>query len=398
MGIYLHLFDTNSAFTETYEGTGYTEPWVSYTESSDRVDYNNVLAKPFTIVSLGSGNVSWNLNEKNILYSKNKGSWATMDSGTSIPVSEGDVIEFKGNNGNYCGNTISVTTSFNVEGNIMSLLSNDYLGLDTVPSNGFRSLLSGTNVVSANNLLLPATTVSERGYQSLFYSCSDLTSVPKIFANTYNGAFGCAYMFAGCVSISEMPELIATSATGSGVYYGMFSGCTSLSIVHNIALRDFKNTACLGMFSGSGIKETPEITMDSVNASSFTHTFANCTNLNKVNFSINLQGSTGTYYGMFSGCTSLEIAPDILPTTYSDTNPPRYGYMFYGCSKLRYIKCLCESVGYASSTGSFNNWVYGVSETGTIVLNSANTYTKSYGPSAIPLDSEHKWTIQTVSP
>ena len=37
---YLHNYDTVSHFEETYEGTGYTEPWVSYTQENDHVDYN----------------------------------------------------------------------------------------------------------------------------------------------------------------------------------------------------------------------------------------------------------------------------------------------------------------------------------------------------------------------
>ena len=42
---YLHLFDTESAFTEAYNGSDYHEPWVSYTdetEGQEHVDYNKV--------------------------------------------------------------------------------------------------------------------------------------------------------------------------------------------------------------------------------------------------------------------------------------------------------------------------------------------------------------------
>ena len=37
---YVHIFDTVSAFTEKYTGSGYTEPWVSYTKENNKVDYN----------------------------------------------------------------------------------------------------------------------------------------------------------------------------------------------------------------------------------------------------------------------------------------------------------------------------------------------------------------------
>ena len=36
----IHLFETVSAFTESYEGEGYLEPWVSYTRENTHVDYN----------------------------------------------------------------------------------------------------------------------------------------------------------------------------------------------------------------------------------------------------------------------------------------------------------------------------------------------------------------------
>ena len=39
---YIHSFETVSAFTEEYTGSGYTEPWVSYTKENQKVDYNRV--------------------------------------------------------------------------------------------------------------------------------------------------------------------------------------------------------------------------------------------------------------------------------------------------------------------------------------------------------------------
>lgn len=39
---YLHKYEEVSAFTEDYNGSGYTEPWVSYTNENDHVDYNKI--------------------------------------------------------------------------------------------------------------------------------------------------------------------------------------------------------------------------------------------------------------------------------------------------------------------------------------------------------------------
>lgn len=39
---FLHKYSTESAFEADYNGTAYTEPWVSLTEDVDRVDYNKM--------------------------------------------------------------------------------------------------------------------------------------------------------------------------------------------------------------------------------------------------------------------------------------------------------------------------------------------------------------------
>jgi hypothetical protein len=39
---FLHKYSTESDFEADYNGTAYTEPWVSLTEDVDRVDYNKI--------------------------------------------------------------------------------------------------------------------------------------------------------------------------------------------------------------------------------------------------------------------------------------------------------------------------------------------------------------------
>ena len=46
MSRYMHLFETVSAFTEQYNGEGYEEPWVSFTEENEKVAYNK---KPYIV-------------------------------------------------------------------------------------------------------------------------------------------------------------------------------------------------------------------------------------------------------------------------------------------------------------------------------------------------------------
>lgn len=37
---YLHSYDTDAHFSEDYNGSAYTEPWVSYTQENGDVNYN----------------------------------------------------------------------------------------------------------------------------------------------------------------------------------------------------------------------------------------------------------------------------------------------------------------------------------------------------------------------
>jgi hypothetical protein len=132
-------------------------------------------------------------------------------------------------------------------------------------------------------------------------------------------------MFQGCTSLITAPELPATTLAGS-CYDSMFYGCTSLTTA----------------------PELPATTL--VN---------HC------------------YYRMFDGCTSLTTAPELPATTLTSYC---YYLMFNGCSKLNYIKMLATDI---SASYSLNNWVSGVSSTGTFVKNAIATWTTT-GISGVP--------------
>ena len=88
-----------------------------------------------------------------------------------------------------------------------------------------------------------------------------------------------------------------------------------------------------------------------------------------------------TFEGMFADCTSLTKAP-ILPlsTLYYGT----YNKMFSGCTNLQYIKCLATNFSGENPT---QNWVSGVSQTGTFVKKSGSTWAS--GTDGIPSG----WTV-----
>ena len=85
------------------------------------------------------------------------------------------------------------------------------------------------------------------------------------------------------------------------------------------------------------------------------------------------------YRRMFYGCTSLTTAPD-LPAT-SQLTASCYRDMFNGCTNLNYIKCLTSDTNYGQ-TLSTQNWVNGVSSTGTFITPSSTNW--STGVNGIP--------------
>ena len=91
-------------------------------------------------------------------------------------------------------------------------------------------------------------------------------------------------------------------------------------------------------------------------------------------------------YVMFSGCISLTTAPELLATILVGDC---YGRMFQGCSNLNYIKALFTTNPAGDSYT--NNWVYGVSDTGTFVKSKDATW-NVIGIDGIP----EGWTVETV--
>ena len=96
----------------------------------------------------------------------------------------------------------------------------------------------------------------------------------------------------------------------------------------------------------------------------------------------------GDYKSMFEGCINLITTPE-LPAT--NVMYGSYDSMFKGCSKVNYIKCLATNLINQSVNG-VDNWVQGVSPTGTFVK-SANMDTWPTGASGIPTG----WTVQDTT-
>ena len=357
MDRYLHLFEIDNDRITYEEGDEYVEPYISFVESDDSTHYN----KPphdysqdyFTIKALEDGTVSFTMKAgigtssiTTVSYSTDNGeNWTSTEYQNSaitinVNVSKGDKVLWKGDAKTFTYNPrypywsyFSSTCNMKVVGNIMSLLyGEDFIDEHTLEyTYTFYALFSGaTKLISAENLILPATTLAQYCYCSMFYDCTSLTSVPQLPATTLaNSCY--QQMFQGCTSLTSAPQLPATTLAQS-CYWGICQYCT-------------------------GLTSAPELPAT---------TLAN-----------------SCYNNMFVGCTSLITAPQLPATTLTEYC---YSSMFNGCTNLNYIKAMFTTT---PSTTYTQNWVKGVAASGTFVKNSAATWTTT-GVNGVP----NGWTVQ----
>ena len=279
-------------------------------------------------------------NTNEIQYSTDNGStWSAPSSNVTINVNSGDKVLWKGemvpyniSNNIGIGNFSSSTASFDIEGNIMSLLyKNNFIGQTDLTGKDyvFQNLFKNTNCVDTENLILAATTLSVSCYFCMFNSCTNLTTAPVLPATILKGTCY-AGMFQACSSLTIPPVLPATTLD-TECYLSMFNGCTSLTTAPVL----------------------PATTI-----------YRNC------------------YDQMFNGCTSLTTAPVLPATTLLNYC---YNRMFRNSIQINYIKMLATDI---SANNCLNNWVSGVAATGIFVKNIDATWTTT-GASGVPTG----WTV-----
>ena len=198
----------------------------------------------FTALESGTFRFSGNTYEygNSIWYSVDDGiTWTYLTNNTNTPtIAAGEKIMWKGN-GSIPGSSTGMghfysTGDFNIEGNIMSLVySDNYSGQTSLTGLNyvFKGLFSGTKVVDASNVLLPATTLSTGCYHSMFSYCWKLTGAPVLPATVLSNE---CYesMFESCGSLVTAPVLQATTLLYRS-YAVMFSGCYSLNYIKCLA-------------------------------------------------------------------------------------------------------------------------------------------------------------------
>ena len=245
---YINSYATENDIQIALQNGELLKPYVAYIEDADRIDWNSkeivdYTTEYLTFNILSAGTINWTTTNliifKVIKYKVNDGEWVSINStvaGAKINVNSGDKIQFKGNNAAYSDSSYKPiystfsgsTAEFEVEGNIMSLIyEDDFKNNSTISSSHtFYGLFQGCiNLVSAENLILPATTLADSCYRNMFQNCNSLTTAPELPATTlaqscYNS------MFQGCTKLNYI-KCLATDISASDCTYDWVDGVSS---------------------------------------------------------------------------------------------------------------------------------------------------------------------------
>ena len=341
----------------TWETTATTIQVIeAQSEDCGYVDYSR---EYLTFVALEDGVKFSTSFSGTLYYSVDSGStWTAANGGGVVinrEVNTGEKMMFKGQITQGWLHS-SQNGRFNIEGNIMSVIYGDnFVGKTSLSGTSFEDFFAANrNLISAENLILPALTMTASCYKNMFGGCYALTKVPKLPATRL--ADSCYYwMFDGCRSLTTLPSNYLSAATtmASSCYFGMFQQCSALTTVNFVLPATTLATEC------------------------YRQMFDECRSLRSVpsNMLSNRTLTSNCYRHMFAGCTSLTTAPELPATTLATEC---YKYMFNGCTSLNYIKCLAQNV----STDDTWGWTINVASTGTFVKDANTTWSR--GVDGIP--------------
>lgn len=186
--------------------------------AAEATDYSK---KRFSVEMLEDGYIEWDgvILYYDIIRDGERDEGYQLDH-SILGLLEGDVVEFYtkfDNPVSFDNKILRASGKHNVYGNIMSLLYVDFEDVAVIPNNfEFASLFNqNTNLINAENLILPATQLTPYCYHTMFVRCSNLIKAPELPATTL---------------VTEC-------------YHQMFDGCTSLTYVKCLAT-DISATNC----------------------------------------------------------------------------------------------------------------------------------------------------------
>ena len=321
-----------------------------------------------TLIARGNGGFKVTSATTTFQYSKNNGNWTNATSATTISVSSGDRVAFKGTlrPPNSRGSaTFSSSTPFDVEGNVMSLVyGDDFSGKTEIPSDGgyggatFRALFSGSPVVDASKMKLPATKLLNSCYANMFWKCSSLIAVPELPAlNLRDSCY--ENMFNNCTALETVPKnYLPSTNLAANCYMAMFADNIKLKACPDLPAATVPTYGYNQMFRGcKAITEPPVLLAETI--------------------------GTWSLASMFSGCTSLTESPVLLPTEFPTSSCTQ---MFKECTSIKKVTTFVETKASAATY----LWLYLASTTGTFVTKASTTWDNNYN--GIPTG----WTRQNI--
>ena len=333
--------DTITLSTSSISSEGEVETnTTEYSTKYEPIDYSK---QYLTITMLGPGTLtlkygrSYGMDDgiaTSLSYSIDNGkTWETVIpidrviAEISVQLNEGDIALIKGIN-----KTLSYTPSKEINYARVTVIGRD--SLFNVSGN-IMSLLYGDDFALYDTF----EDLSEFNYNS--YS---------IFQNLFADQ-----------NVYSAKDLILPSTTIENCYLGMFDNCSNLVDAPKLPALQLSANCYREMFKGClALTTAPELP-----ATTLTY----C-----------------CYYRMFRGCTSLVTAPDLLAIELTDGC---YSFIFHGCNNLNYVKALFVQIG-KYDIDPLDDWLYGVSRTGTFVKNANTTWdNREVG---IP----DQWTVETV--
>lgn len=218
----------------------------------------------FTIESLEDSNTitltkATSAPSVTIYYSLDNGeNWSSNTGTTSWSLNNGEKIILKATTTAYASaendnnrNIFSSTKTFNIYGNIMSLLyGDDFLNQTGLKGNyTFNSMFKNSMVVNAENLVMPGTVATNTCYASMFENCTNLITSPKELPLTSTIWYCCTAMFRGCTLLTTTPKLPCTNIQ-RGCYGGMFQNCINITESPILPATTLNQFCYDGMFNG----------------------------------------------------------------------------------------------------------------------------------------------------
>ena len=275
------------------------------------------------------------------------------------------------------------TASFNVSGNVTSLIKKD--GFANLQYSRFPHLFDNTNVVSAENLILP-TPNADGCFQFMFSGCKKLTSAPPLNGTTLTNA---CYrkMFAGCVNLVSIPSVLPAQVMAENCYSGMFSGCSSLTYAPKLPSTRLSISCYESMFQGcSKLTSAPELPAMVMAKSCYESMFQNCSSLKNPPALPATTLAESCYSRMFQSCVLIERAP-VLPS--EELAQYCYYGMFFDCNKLVYVKALF--IDPKNTPGCTTGWLDAIDNSGGTFVKSRKAKWSEKSEADIP----EKWTLIT---